>query len=81
MAFVNWKRSVTKLIFQTYVEELNVMLGNVPKKHPTDCYYFDKYGMCKFGFFCSYKHNNLKMEYAEGSQRASKGIYYSKTKC
>ena len=29
--------------------------------HPHACYYFEKYGNCKFYIFCSYKHFQRKM--------------------
>ena len=30
------------------------------KRHPVPCFYFNRFGRCKFGEFCAYRHNKTK---------------------
>ena len=46
------------------------------KRHPVTCFYFDKYGMCKFGSFCAYFHfeTKCKDETEETTAKESKDV-------
>ena len=35
------------------------------KRHPVSCFYFDKFGRCKFGSYCSYKHKENREKILE----------------
>ena len=34
--------------------------NNCDKRHPIACYFFERFGRCKFGVFCAYRHDKSK---------------------
>jgi len=41
-------------------EEKHCTGNNCDKRHPIVCYFFKRFGRCKFGVFCAYRHEKSK---------------------
>ena len=63
--FCYYGRKCDKIHFSEICEVRNCLGLKCDKRHPIVCHYFRKYGRCKFGLFCSYKHNNIKNNSSE----------------
>ena len=46
--------------FNVTCEKKNCTGRNCDKRHPAACYFYDMFGRCKFGTFCSYRHTKTK---------------------
>ena len=63
MAFANLERSVIKFLLQTCEENETWKEKYCDKRHPMRCFFFDTYGRCNFGTFCSYWHKeNIEIQ-------------------
>ena len=57
MASASTKKKCDQIHFTDICEENDCIGKQCDKRHPVPCIYFEKFGQCKFGSYCAYKHS------------------------
>lgn len=64
-----------KLHFTDICESPTCTGDKCDKRHPVTCYYYDNFGMCKFGEYCSYYHAKIDEKECEKESELKEKLF------